>query len=130
MIWTCVTRPSFSHVRGGSGHETTQYQSTCKHHCVIMCFLYGLLKNPVYTVTLSTQLSSLCHQMDRIWEEAAGGVVLYDWQQFLTNDTLDHLFGTGLKCELPLEFEDPTSPQPHWDERALQVCVQEQCIVC
>ena len=22
-IWTCVTRPSFSHVRGGSGHETT-----------------------------------------------------------------------------------------------------------
>ena len=22
-IWTCVTRPSFSHVRGGSGHETS-----------------------------------------------------------------------------------------------------------
>ena len=23
-IWTCVTRPSFSHMRGGSGHETNR----------------------------------------------------------------------------------------------------------
>ena len=59
--------------------------------------------------------------MDQIWEESAGGVVLYNWQQFLTNDTLDHLFGDGAKCELPLEFEDPTSLLPHWDDRALQV---------
>ena len=76
----------------------------------------------LYTLSLLAQLSSLCQQMDRIWEEGAGEVVLYNWQQFLANDTLDHLFGTGAKCELPLEFEDPTSPLPHWDERALQVC--------
>ena len=59
--------------------------------------------------------------MDVIWKDEEGGVVLYNWQQFLANDTLSHLFGARATSDLSLEFEDPTYPLPHWDQRAVQV---------
>lgn len=37
------------------------------------------------------QLSSLCKQLDSLWEENKGSVVLFTWMQFLKEETLQHL---------------------------------------
>ncbi|XP_006819268.1 E3 ubiquitin-protein ligase RNF14-like [Saccoglossus kowalevskii] len=37
------------------------------------------------------QLSKLCHKLDEIWEENKGGVVVFLWTQFLSEETLDIL---------------------------------------
>ncbi|XP_069100820.1 E3 ubiquitin-protein ligase RNF14-like [Pleurodeles waltl] len=37
------------------------------------------------------QLSSLCKELDRLWEEKKGSVILFTWMRFLKEETLKHL---------------------------------------
>lgn len=69
------------------------------------------------SLPFSTQLSLLCQQLDQIWEQGCGSVVLFNWQSFLASEALSHL---DVSTELPLEFQDPTAPKPTWDPRAIQ----------
>lgn len=56
---------------------------------------YPSTSAPIFTLSckwLSTvQLSSLCRQLDTLWEENQGDVVLFAWMQFLKEETLAFL---------------------------------------
>ncbi|XP_069100810.1 E3 ubiquitin-protein ligase RNF14-like isoform X1 [Pleurodeles waltl] len=56
---------------------------------------YPSASAPVFVLSCKwltpTQLSFLCKQLDSLWEENKGSVVLFTWMQFLKEETLQHL---------------------------------------
>ncbi|XP_078509202.1 E3 ubiquitin-protein ligase RNF14-like isoform X2 [Lissotriton helveticus] len=85
------------------------------------------------------QLSSLCKQLDSLWEEKKGSVILFTWMRFLKEETLNHLkitspyevtvYGEGmysqrhenqLKEESDILVTEATATCNFLDERAVQ----------
>ncbi|NP_001091318.1 uncharacterized protein LOC100037145 [Xenopus laevis] len=56
---------------------------------------YPSTEPPAFTLSCKwlspSQLASLCQRLDDLWEEYAGGVVLFAWMQFFKEETLDYL---------------------------------------
>ena len=63
------------------------------------------------------QLSRLCTQLDQLWSDSTGSVILYEWQHFLTSEALPFL---GVGPDYHLGIEDPTVSEHTWDPRAVQ----------
>ncbi|XP_070554316.1 E3 ubiquitin-protein ligase RNF14-like isoform X2 [Ptychodera flava] len=56
---------------------------------------YPSCSAPQYTLSCKwlsvSELSKLCAKLDEIWEENKGGVVLFSWTQFLSEEAIDFL---------------------------------------
>ncbi|OCT88548.1 E3 ubiquitin-protein ligase RNF14 [Xenopus laevis] len=56
---------------------------------------YPSTKPPAFKLSCKwlspSQLAQLCQRLDELWEEYAGGVVLFAWMQFLKEKTLEYL---------------------------------------
>ncbi|OCT88549.1 hypothetical protein XELAEV_18017178mg [Xenopus laevis] len=56
---------------------------------------YPSTKPPAFKLSCKwlspSQLAQLCQRLDDLWEEYAGGVVLFAWMQFLKEQTLEYL---------------------------------------
>eukprot|EP00079_Xenopus_tropicalis_P015345 XP_004912890.1 PREDICTED: E3 ubiquitin-protein ligase RNF14 [Xenopus tropicalis] len=95
---------------------------------------------PAFTLSCKwlspSQLALLCQRLDDLWEEYAGGVVLFAWMQFLKEGTLEYLkinspyeiqvYGFGSQCiKNNSGISDScsaTGPAEAviWDKRAIQ----------
>ncbi|KAK7082050.1 E3 ubiquitin-protein ligase rnf14 [Halocaridina rubra] len=57
--------------------------------------LYPSKQPPSFTLSCKwlnrTQLTRLCQEMDRLWEENKGEVIMFTWSQFLKDETLNLL---------------------------------------
>lgn len=66
---------------------------------------YPSASAPVFTLSCKwlsqIQLGALCKQLDEIWQECQGCVVLFSWMQFLKEETLSFL-----KIKSPLELKN------------------------
>ena len=75
---------------------------------------------PTYTLRSNwlnfISLSQLCKKLDEMWVE--GQVVLYDWIQFISAESLDYL---SIRSPYVIDVLDPSIvPLDVWDERAIQ----------
>ncbi|OCT88547.1 E3 ubiquitin-protein ligase RNF14 [Xenopus laevis] len=65
---------------------------------------YPSTKPPAFKLSCKwlspSQLAQLCQRLDDLWEEYAGGVVLFAWMQFLKEETLEYL-----KINSPYEIQ-------------------------
>lgn len=57
--------------------------------------MYPSKESPYFTLSCKwlnrAQLSQLCQEMDRLWEESRGDVIMFTWAQFLKDETLNLL---------------------------------------
>lgn len=58
---------------------------------------------------LSIQLSKLCDQLDQIWKENKGDVIIFLWASYLENDALSDM---GITNALKVEYSPLTGRHP------------------
>ncbi|XP_069827835.1 E3 ubiquitin-protein ligase RNF14-like [Dendropsophus ebraccatus] len=103
-IYLCLDLPSDFVVSIKSNNETNSYAHNFENTVsylppIVLNFElppgYPSTTCPIFTLCCKwlspSQLTLLCQRLDDLWEENKGSVILFQWIQFLKEETLDYL---------------------------------------